>query len=227
MYSKFDMNDAQPWHQRAYDVFDETQYLNYKEMHLLTLSWLTEKNITSYELPRFKLPKLTVPQLPLHQKLTELIEEQSTKEKLAELEKKSWFIQKQVINALFHLTKPKSLGHLESHLKLKSWNHGRTCYQKRWDQEHTSDLKTLYQTLIYTPFILAGEKQNHIILRSTQNELIIELTNKHYQSKKAFEQNLFPFHLQWIKGFVYSLNPKIIIKLQVSPSNRFRLHFSL
>ncbi len=217
------------WHERIPVLEEERRYENLLSLHYLTCAWTDLLSAAEpkedYRLERFVPPELTQ-DLWLLEKLRfdrlppdleRIVDETSVSETLDHLEKFFWTIQLALLNNVGRSTEDPTQSQLIfGRLETASFAEGRKRAKDRWGEL----LPLKKASLAWIP-LKHGPFGEWILLRSSSHDL--ELLWKGAPLVRAevtpFMQanRLQMLHQEWVRGFIYGLNPELKVDFRIDP----------
>jgi hypothetical protein len=226
-----------PWHQPAPHSEHEQRFRNLISLHGLTASWLRDLDLdaagTAHLLKRVAAPEVRSHLRKLEQitrgsagngagsapRLADLIDASTPDEFLRSFEYAVWALQAWTLRNVLDRTSPGELPALRSLIEQSSWKEGRSASALRWPSmpvEAASDARGLLAALRDSP--LAGYPEGRALLtrRCTASGADLELLACPHVSPfpevKAVQDDLCASHAAWMRGFLYGLNPSMVLE---------------
>jgi hypothetical protein len=233
--------NSTPWNQREPTIEQEIRFQKITLLHTLTDAWvkaITPQGDRPHQMERMTritlnqnlwlYEKARLDELPLE--LSKLVGSQSIDSFLNDLSDTAWIIQASTLeNALSQTKKPDEL---ISVLQKTSWNHGKNRAQETWRGAEMDSLSRAYDAFFeshpYAPNALLQEQ-------FTANQIRFFWKQSPFQNKSLNGQSivsaLVNLHVEWIRGYFYSLSRKIRVDQELSDLNGskvplFTLHAS-
>jgi hypothetical protein len=209
-----------PWHLRTPTHQQRRRYHQLVELHQLTTAWIQElqekSERPSHFLDRGLNPSLTRDLWMLEaldeKAFDQLLDDTQPEDVLNRLEQMIWQVQTYTYRKFSDQTQSDGKSILASVLEQISWKRGRENAARKWaglSNEARADLRELVPTLMDQPF------GRFLVIRNTRSEAWIELldcAHKKLTAEAGTSANeLCHLHQQWIRGYMYELNPRLHI----------------
>lgn len=214
-----------PWHERRATHRHFRWYRNLRDLHELTLGWIseTETQRSPHEMER-GLPKEVTDSLWLldtfpETDLDRLMDDTQPDDVLGRLTRTVWAFQASTLASLQErTTSPQERRILDSVLEQGAWKLGRHVAETRWGgltAAERANLKSLIGTLRDTPFGTLPEGDALLVKRATANEARVQFLACAHRfpmpEVHGVADDLCRIHLHWMQGFAYGLNPAISV----------------
>lgn len=217
-----------PWSLRRPSHEHYRWFNNLLDLHWLTREWIKDlslrENDPSHHLKRAitsglgetyaVLEKITETSVP--PELDLILDEMLPEELLQRLEHLIWVIQSwSVHNILSHTSKDERTAVFHA-LQQTAWTVGRQCADRRWknlEPAAREDLRALSSILQDSPLAKASRSHGFLVVRSTEEELILQLLQCPHRSKyyevRPVADELCELHFHWIRGFTYGIHTRL------------------
>jgi|GEM_PF-856227 len=228
------------WHQRQTFYEQERRFTQLALLNEITLEWFQVLKMSPLAHPFegiLSSPTMTHPQSLqslLGWSLTDFLDDTSAEEILSRLDHHVWKVQASTLHALIKKT---PLDHqkndernlwratLENTLEQATWRLGRRMAEeatKSLTDHARNDLRALFRMCFESPFFPTGQS-GVLIKRAISDEVQLELRCCPHQ-KKQFQiqpvaDTLCRIHSQWLRGYIYELNPRISIETKLGNLN--------
>ncbi len=225
----------QPWHIRRASHWHHQWYRDLMELQKITLGWLKELNIDRPS--HFLGPSVNsavresirgleqAADLALQADtaggLESLLDDTSPDDCLGRIEMAIQSLQGWTLRSILDRTPPDGLASLLGQLEQSSWKSGAACGALRWknpDPAEYSDLRAVLFAFRDNPLCAVKHKDGILVRRAIRREISLELRICPHQSGNAaiasVASELCSLYSHWIRGFVYSLNPKVYVDYQ-------------
>ncbi|MGK5089825.1 hypothetical protein WDW86_19920 [Bdellovibrionota bacterium FG-2] len=219
----------QTWNLRQATTHHFLSFQNLLDFHDLTSAWLKELNIEraphllsrgiSHHYPE----SVAMLELLASRNLNALLDDTAPEDVLGRLENIVWIVQAWTLKSIVERSGVTPT--LESVLEQTSWKEGRRIGEQRWaNRAHRgeADLRQLRLALADSPF--RGNTFNRpvddlfIIKRALRHELSLELCVCPHRitvpEVQSVEDLLCRLHGQWMRGFLYALDNRILVKTE-------------
>lgn len=159
--------------------------------------------------------------------LENLLDNSYPEEMLLELEHTVLTIQAWSLRSIISRTPAQERSALNNSLEQTSWLCGRNCSQQRWTlipDFQRNDMCSVLAALQDSPLSGYPHGNAFLVRRSTSTEAQIELLNCPHRMPHPdvtpIADELCLLHTDWIRGFVYGINTKIILKYTNRPVDK-------
>ena len=222
----------QPWHFRRASHWHFQWYRDLMELQKITLGWLRELNVDrpSHFLGHSVSPAVRESIRGLEQaadlalqadsegSFESLLDDTSPEDLLGRIELAIHSLQGWMLRSILDRTPVEGLAPLLGQLEQSSWKSGRECGALRWknpDAIELSDLRAVVLAFRDNPLCIGVHKDGILVVRSTRQEVRLELRICPHQSQNAatlsVADELCGLQAHWIRGYLYSLNPKVYV----------------
>ncbi len=224
-----DVTTETPWHIRLPRTEHEHWFKNLVNLHDLTQHWIRDLQV---DRPAHFLPRGLDENVRQHlwvlenlssARLEQFLDDQSPGDFLSQLEKAIWAFQSWTLSQILGENKSQPNSPIKNLLEQTSWKAGRLISEARWKRLKTLgklDLATLFFSLQDSPLSGYPHSRGNLVRRSTQKTVEIELRHCPHQLTfseiQSHQDLLCQLHSQWCRGFIYTLNPQVIIEHTMS-----------
>ncbi|MCC7440888.1 MAG: hypothetical protein IT285_04610 [Bdellovibrionales bacterium] len=234
-----------PWNRPAPHSGHEQRYRNIMGLHSLTTAWLRDLDLdettTAYQLRRVAAPEVRSHLAKLAEltrggatpRLEDLVDASSPDEFLPRLEYAVWALQAWTLKSILERTSESERPALRQILEQTSWKTGRAAASRRWPTlpiEAAADARGLLAALRDSPFAGYPEGQSLLTLRCTSAAAELEqLACPHlspFPEVAEVADDLCRAHASWMRGFVYGLNPAMVLEAARPQGKRCQVRFA-
>lgn len=233
-----------PWHERIASHGHQRLFHFLTEIHDLTQAWLKELQterppyLMGRGLNREVASNLPMLDLISERRLEAILDDTHPEEFLIRLEQTVWAVQAYTISKLRSQVTGEERAALDTILEQVSWQRGRAAGEARWHhmlEGARADLRqaalVLYDVPFYSPPSIRTERGPFLAQRLLRADGRLELLACAHQvpwfEAAAEADQLCRLHHQWVKGFLYSISPRIRSELESPRAPHCLLHLQL
>jgi hypothetical protein len=225
------------WHEPRPSLEHYQWFQNLIDFQKISQNWLKDLRLDKPNLPhhlkRAVSPKIRDRFFDLGVALTpqsidqlhEVLDDAHPFEFLSRLEHTVWSFQAWTLRNIFENTLPEEKEAVRNLLEQSAWKSGRTCAEERWmgfSNQSAQDLTQILGTFLNCPLWNSSQSNPFLTRRVLPNLIEIELFHCPHQTPylevEPSSHELCHLHSHWIRGFIYSLNTKVIVEHTVRSS---------
>lgn len=219
------------WHQRQTYYEQERHFTQLALLNEITLEWFQTLKMSPLARPfEGVLSSATLAnthslQSLLGWSLADFLDDTSAEDILNRLDHQVWKLQASTLQALIKETPADHRATLENTLEQATWRLGRRMAEaaaKSLADHRRNDLRALFRMCFESPFFPMGES-GVLIKRAISDEAQLELRCCPHQKAQSEIQpvadSLCRIHSQWLRGYIYELNPRISIETKLGNLN--------
>jgi hypothetical protein len=233
-----------PWHFRLTTHQHSRWYRNLLDQHHLTLAWLSELKIDRPEhflgLSIDVNARNTFEQLEsiAHQTgsdngLDQILDDTFPDDSLGRLEQMILLIQSIALKKIFERVPESQQSLLTSQLNQVCWREGRLCALRRWPKlckENPTELRIVFEAFSDNPWRGQGKTNLYLPRRIINTSAEFEMIHCPHTSTNSSVQSvsdiLCPLRSDYDRGFIYSLQPKLVVDHSHPKDSRCTVNWS-